>query len=78
MKDLKSSFAQAIQSWAIFVCPAPVESAQLKVEKERGRIKRKGRKTMPRKTYKPEEIVGILRDAEIKQGQGLSVANICR
>ena len=33
---------------------------------------------MPRKTYKPEEIVGILRDAEIKQGQGLSVANICR
>jgi len=33
---------------------------------------------MPRKTYKPEEIVGILRDAEIKQGQGQSVANICR
>ena len=24
---------------------------------------------MPRKTYKPEEIVGILRDVEIKQGQ---------
>jgi len=32
---------------------------------------------MPRKAYKPEEIVGILRDAEIKQGRGLSVANIC-
>ena len=59
-------------------CPAPAESSQLKVEDERGRIKRKGRKTMPRKTYKPEEIVGILRDAGIKQGQGQSVANICR
>jgi hypothetical protein len=56
-------------------CPSPVEAAQLKVEEERGRIKRKGRKTMPRKTYKPEEIVGILRDAEIKQGQGQRVAN---
>jgi len=33
---------------------------------------------MPRKTYKAEEIVGILRDAEIKQGQGQSIANICR
>ena len=33
---------------------------------------------MPRKTQKPEEIVGILRDAEIKQGQGQSITNICR
>ena len=33
---------------------------------------------MPRKTYKPEEIVGILRDVEIKQGQGQSFSNRCR
>lgn len=33
---------------------------------------------MPRKTYSAEEIVGILRDAEIKQGQGRSITEICR
>ncbi len=33
---------------------------------------------MPRKTYQPEEIIGILRDAEIKQGKGYSIADICR
>ena len=33
---------------------------------------------MPRKTYKPEEIVGILRDVEIKQGQGQSISDSCR
>ena len=33
---------------------------------------------MPRKTHKPEEIVGILRDIEIKQGQGQSIADSCR
>lgn len=32
---------------------------------------------MPRKTYKPEEIIGILRDVEIQQGQGRSIAD-CR
>ncbi len=33
---------------------------------------------MPRKTYQPEEIVGILRDAEIKQAKGPSITDICR
>ena len=33
---------------------------------------------MPRKRYKPEEIVGILRDVEITQGQGQSIAESCR
>lgn len=33
---------------------------------------------MPRKTYKPEEIVGILRDVEIRQGQGQRISNCCR
>lgn len=33
---------------------------------------------MPRKTYKPEEIIGILRDVEIQQGQGRSIADCCR
>lgn len=33
---------------------------------------------MPRKTYKPEEITGNLRDVEVRQGQGQSISNCCR
>lgn len=33
---------------------------------------------MPRKTYSAEEIVGILRDIEILNGQGKSVQDCCR
>lgn len=33
---------------------------------------------MPRKTYRAEEIVGILRDIEIMNGKGKSVADCCR
>jgi putative transposase len=33
---------------------------------------------MPRKTYKLEEIVGILWNIEILQGQGESAADCCR
>ena len=43
-----------------------------------GKINRNGRNIMPRKTCKPEEIIGILRDAEIQQEQGRSIADCCR
>lgn len=33
---------------------------------------------MPRKTYGAEETVGILRDIEILNGKGKSVADCCR
>ncbi len=32
---------------------------------------------MARKRYKPEEIVGLLRQAEILHGRGLSMAERC-
>ena len=33
---------------------------------------------MPRKSYSAEEIVGVLRDIEIMNGQGKSIAESCR
>ena len=33
---------------------------------------------MSRKRYSAEEIIGILRDAEIKPGQGRCITDICR
>ena len=33
---------------------------------------------MPKKTYKPEEIIGKLREAEVRLGQGASVAEVVR
>ncbi len=33
---------------------------------------------MPKKTYKPEEIIGKLREAEVRLSQGASVAEVVR
>lgn len=33
---------------------------------------------MPRKTFKPEEIIGKLREAEVRLSQGASVAEVVR
>jgi putative transposase len=33
---------------------------------------------MPRKTYKPEEIIRKLREAEVLSGQGQGVDEVCR
>ena len=33
---------------------------------------------MPKKTYKPEEIIGKLREAEARLSQGASVAEVVR
>ena len=33
---------------------------------------------MPKKTYKPEEIIGKLREAEVRLSQGASVAEVLR
>ena len=33
---------------------------------------------MPRKTCSAEEIVGLLRDIEIQNGKGKSIADCCR
>jgi transposase-like protein len=33
---------------------------------------------MPRKTFKPEEIIGKLREAEVRPSQGASVAEVVR
>lgn len=33
---------------------------------------------MPRKTFKPEEIIGKLREAEVRLSQGASVAGVVR
>ena len=33
---------------------------------------------MSRKTYKPEEIIGMLREAEVRLSQGQTVGEICR
>ena len=33
---------------------------------------------MSRKRYKPEQIIGMLREAEVQLSQGQKVAQICR
>ena len=33
---------------------------------------------MPKKTYKPEEIIGKLREAEVRLSQGAGVAEVVR
>ena len=33
---------------------------------------------MSRKSYKPEQIIGMLREAEIRLSQGETVAEVCR
>ena len=33
---------------------------------------------MSRKTYKPEQIIGMLREAEVRLSQGQTVGGICR
>ena len=33
---------------------------------------------MPRKTYGPEQIIGMLREADVALGQGRTVAEVCR
>lgn len=33
---------------------------------------------MSRKTYKPEQFIGMLREAEIRPSQGQTVGEICR
>ena len=33
---------------------------------------------MPRKTYGPEQIIGLLREAEVALGQGRTVGEVCR
>lgn len=33
---------------------------------------------MSRKTYKPEQIIGMLREAEVRLSQGATVGEICR
>ncbi len=33
---------------------------------------------MSRKTHKPEQIIGMLREAEIRLSQGRTVGEICR
>jgi len=33
---------------------------------------------MPRKTYGPEQIIGMLREADVALGQGGTVSEVCR
>ena len=33
---------------------------------------------MSRKTYKPEQIIGMLREAEVRLSQGATVGEVCR
>jgi putative transposase len=33
---------------------------------------------MPRKTYGPEQIIGMLREADVALGQGRTVGEVCR
>ena len=33
---------------------------------------------MPRKTYGPEQIIGMLREADVALGQGRTVGEMCR
>jgi len=33
---------------------------------------------MPRKRYTPEQIITMLREAEVKQSQGVSIREICK
>jgi len=40
--------------------------------------RKKGRSEMPRKTYKPEEIIRKLREAEVLSSQGLGVDEVVR
>jgi len=37
-----------------------------------------GHQEMPKKTFKPEEIIGKLREAEVRLSQGASVAEVVR
>ena len=33
---------------------------------------------MPRKTYEPEQIIGLPREADVALGQGRTVGEVCR
>src|SRR5208282_6383832 len=51
----------------------PWNAADLRVT-----IGSEGRSSMPRKTYGPEQIIGMLREAEVALGQGRRVDEVCR